>query len=330
MAEKLHVLSGDLGGTNCRSAVVEYDGDEAYLLEDTYRTWQSRDESNIDHVLEQGLGETITQFRGKIHGIGLDVAGPVDGHRTVLKAPNVRSLHNLTPYNLGRQLEKMFGVRAVVSNDLASGLEGEVQKGSMQGITWGMLENIGTGWGGARLYNGVAVAAEPGHAWLPNEGARCGCGKKDCAEASLSGGAIRRQLQQMHAAGQINIPEGMDPCAFTDREALAGTPWAVDFYTKIATNIGDVWGTNLNQCPPMERIAYMGSFMERAMRIQLFREQVRRAMLERSMFPDLHEKVEIVEVSAPKLATGESLGPLYGAASLWKKSNGNAALQESD
>jgi predicted NBD/HSP70 family sugar kinase len=319
MIDVQHIVAGDLGGTESRSAIVDYEGDEAHLLEETYRKWKSEHQDDLRTVLLNGIGNTIRDFRKQIAGVALAIAGPVEDHQTVLSAANTHCRHNLTPFDLHAYLEETFHTSSIVANDLEAAAAGEREKGALQGLQWGMLENLGTGWGGARIFNGVAVAAEPGHMWLPGNDAKCGCGKKDCAEATLSGGAIERRIREECATKDITIPEGMAPCAFADREAIAGKTWAVELYTNVARGIGNIWGSDLNNCPPIERIVYMGSFLERAMEIEFFRQQVRAAMIERSMFFKQHQKVEIVGLGAPRLATGEPLGPLYGAANIWKR-----------
>ncbi|MDD5041518.1 MAG: ROK family protein [Candidatus Peribacteraceae bacterium] len=322
MPETLHIVSGDLGGNNCRSAVMTFDDNEPHLEEGTYRSWKSECEEDLGIVLDRGIGDAIHDFHGRIAGASLAIAGPVDDHRIALNAPNIRCLRSRVPYDLAAEMSRRFGGENIAGNDLEVACAGEMEQGALKGKKWAMLENFGTGYGGARLFNGVAVAAEPGHMWLPNNEARCGCGKTDCTEATLSGGAIRRRIQGMHDSGAIVIPAGLDPCAFADQESMKGTEWAVNFYTGIARDIGDIWGSNLNNCPLMTDIVFMGSFLERAMKIEFFRQQVREAMLARSMFSQQHANVGIYEVSAPRLPSGESLGPLYGAASVWKRLHG--------
>ncbi|MFH1444544.1 MAG: ROK family protein [Candidatus Peregrinibacteria bacterium] len=319
MAEALHIASGDLGGSNCRSAIVTYNGNEASIDKNTYRSWDSKDERDFDRVLNNSIGETVRGFHGKIAGVALAVAGPIPDHRTVLSAANTPCLHHRTPYDIAATLEQTFDVESIAANDVEAAAAGEVAKGALQGKKWARLENIGTGWGGAAILDGMAVSLEPGHVWLPKNGALCGCGKRDCAEATLSGGAIRKRLIEMDQAGAITLPEGIDPCAFADQQALENVQWAVEFYTEIAHDIGNIWGSNLNNCPLMTDIVYMGSFLVRAMQIEFFRQQIREAMLTRTMFPEQHANVKIQEVSAPRLASGESLGPIYGAASIWKR-----------
>ena len=150
---------------------------------------------------------------GPVDGIGIAFAGPVADHRLDPQSSNVRSLHNRKmPFDLAAEAKSMFGIPTVISNDLEAALAGEVEAGAMRGVEWGMLENVGTGWGGARLLNGVAVAAEPGHAWLRGFGEPCGCGKRDCVEATLSGGAIRARIVKECASHAVSIPKDMHPC----------------------------------------------------------------------------------------------------------------------
>lgn len=317
----MNVAACDLGGTRCRTAVVAYEGNTPHLLEETYGSWRSKNERDLGQVLDRGIGETIRKFNGQIHGTALAVAGPIPDHRTLFSSPNIACLHNITPLNLAGELERRFDRESWCANDVEAPCAGEVEMGSLRGVKNALLENIGSGWGGANVENGVTFAAEPGHAYIPQGGVLCGCGKTDCAEAGASGIAVERRLHEMDSRGEIQIPEEFraNPGAFADQEAEKGTPWAVQLYTSLATFIGNVWGTRLNYRPSITHIAYQGSMLECAMRIGFFRDEVRRTMLARSMLPQIHENVQIVELAAPKLQSGEPLGPLYGAASIWKR-----------
>jgi len=321
MSETLHIVSGDLGGTNMRSAVVALDGNRTQVLEDTYHAISTQGELDFNKVAESGIGETIRNFHGKIVGIALGVAGPIPDHRRLLSASNTACLHDRTPYGIAEDLHCQFGVESYGVNDVEAGCAGEMERGSLQGAKWAMFENIGSGWGGAYVYNGVPVSAEPGHIWLPGSGKRCGCGKLDCAESKVKGMEIENQLRAMHENQQIVIPQEHwnHPCAFSDQEAKRGTPWAVDLYTNIAETIGRIWGSKLNLCPPITDIVYQGSFLECAMCIDFFRRKVRDAMLAQSMFQEMHATVSMRPVAAPKLPGGEPLGPIYGAAHVWRR-----------
>lgn len=327
MSETLFIASGDLGGSNCRSGIVAYEQGEARFIDVSYHAANTKNESDLAFVLREGIGRTVQHYRGLISGIALAVAGPIPDHREMIKAPNTKCLHDITPFNIADTLQRTFEMESWCANDVEAACAGETEKGSLRGAQWAMFENIGSGWGGAYILNGIPVAAEPGHIVVGRGGVgatgkeeSCGCGKTGCAEAQLSGVAIDRRLREMHAQGQILIPEDRwnNPSAFADEEAENGAPWAVEFYTGVAQEIGDIWGSKLNLCPPMTDIVYQGSFLECAMRIRFFREEVQRTMLARSMLPAQHAKVRIRQVSAPTF-DGKPLGPIYGAASIWKR-----------
>lgn len=311
------VLAADQGGTNLRTAVVEFGQDgRSELLPDTYTSWVTEHETDPQQVIERGLAATVARFGKTLHGIAWDVAGPVGQHAHVLNAPNIQYLRGNVPFDLKAATVHQFGKPTIVTNDLEAACAGEREMGSLQNVNWAMLENIGTGWGGARLYNGVAVAAEPGHQRFAGSEAPCGCGKAGCIEAEFGGAVMKKKIVALCAAQGMTIPDGMHPCAFADAEAENGAAWAVDFYTKVATDIGDIWGSNLNTCPEFTHISYMGSFLLKAMRVEAFRQTVRKALINRSMFPQ-HKDLVLAEVSAPLHESGQPLGPLYGAARIW-------------
>ncbi|MFH1670368.1 MAG: ROK family protein [Patescibacteria group bacterium] len=317
--------SMDWGGSNARAGVVhmfsELHGTKKVnarteLVDETYVYFSTEGIQSIQDVLRQSIGVALSRFDGKCDGISGCVASPVDDHRFVQNACNTKLLRDHKGFDLRKEIEEMFKIPAVVPNDLEAGLAGETTVGVLKGKKWATLQNIGTGWGASYLFNGFAVAAESGHIWLPGSDGEveCGCERKDCAEARYSGGAIEKRVIEECMARHIDIPQGMKPCAFADQEVLKGEGWALELYTSVAEAIGNIWGSNLNICPEFTDIVYQGSFIERAMQIEFFRQQVRESMLARSMNPRRHENIIIQERGAPLHESGESLGTLYGNA----------------
>lgn len=315
----LNVAVCDWGGSNTRSCVLENDGKDLHLAEGTSVILNTEGMTDIDTVLDRGIGASINRYNGRIHGVSTAFAGPIKDHRLVRKAPNIHCFTGF-PFDLGGKLRDTFQVPAVVGNDLEDATMEELRAGAIQGMGNALVENVGTGWGEAYVLDGKVHPTEAGHAWLPTDrtfGKSCGCGNQDCVESSLSGGAIKRRVLEICQQRSLKIPEGTHPCAFLDQEFLCGTPWAVELYNELAFKIGNVIGGNLNRFPEIEGIAYMGSFMECAMRMQSFRDRMRTAMLKRSMFLSDHEAIPIREVQGPRI-DGQYVGAMYGAASSWK------------
>ncbi len=212
-------------------------------------------------------------------------------------------------------------------NDMEAALAGEVAAGALRGCRWGLMDTISTGWGGAMLYNGVEVAAEPGHLWVgdaPSNLGNCGCGRQNCAEGRYSGGAVRRRVLQevedtadARGDSSYRVPDWMDPCAFADAEYWQHAPWARLLYHDVAKAIGEIWGSRLNLCPPVEKIVYTGTFAEHFFALPDILDIVRARMIERSLFQDQHEIVPITCAEAPR-------GALLGAARIFERLAANA------
>ncbi|MBU0767161.1 ROK family protein [Patescibacteria group bacterium] len=296
MNNSTNCASIDWGGSGARGGIVEIKNGKPTFRKETYSSCSEEDAETIDEMLKNSVGEVLQKFDGTCDGIVFDVAGPIDEHRRVLSAANIPLLNVHPGYDLRKKIEELFKLPALVTNDLEAGLAGEtLEGGALEGKKWGTLQNIGTGWGGSYLYNGVAVAAEPGHIWLPgnDDDEQCGCGRENCAEAQYSGIAIENKVIKICTAEGIEIPDGIEPCAFADQQAKAGEEWAVNLYTNTAKAIGNIWGSNLNNCPLITDIVIQGSFIEYSMQIEFFRQQVREAMIARSMNPQKHENVNI-------------------------------------
>jgi predicted NBD/HSP70 family sugar kinase len=324
MVQKLFVLCGDLGGTSLRTAVVEIKrgkGAADYrIAEKSYLHQQLPPNATLQENVVGQLMNSTTKFlqhnpKTTLEGVALAVAGPVWIHRILLKAPNISFLRERCPLNLAKELEEKFtqnegGIRVIILNDLEAALAGEVEVGALKGCRWALMENIGTGWGGASLYNGEEVAGEPGHIWLPGAG-KCGCGRKECAEARFSGAAIGAAVVKHYAQA---APALKRACRFVENRARKGDCWAQHFLREVAGGIGNIWGSRLNLCPPIERIVYMGSVIEGFMSLDFFAERLREVMLARSMFPAQHARVELVKAQGPRDNANQLLSPLLGAA----------------
>jgi predicted NBD/HSP70 family sugar kinase len=301
---------------------MEFQGDDMRLLEDTYRSLPTKEVHDLDFVLERGIGAVIRDSRQHIAGIALAVAGPIPDHKIMRSAANTSCLRNRVPINLVEILNAHFEGEHHGMNDVEVACAGEMERGSLRGVQNALFENIGSGWGGAEVRDGKVWVAEPGHMYVPKKEALCGCGKRGCAEAVASGTAVERNLRTMEASGTIAIPDQFrdNPGAFLDQEAKKEVPWAVDYYTDLGETVGEIWGSRLNLHPFATHITFQGSLLECAWEIDCFRNAVKRKLLERTMLPDWHRDLVIGKVSAPVLPeTNEPLGPLYGAASIWKR-----------
>ncbi len=172
MAKSEHYFVGlDLGGTKMLAA----------LLDSKFRVISRSKNATEPHrgkkVFLSSLKECVESARSeakipwnRIRAMGVGCPGMIPFPKGVVKlSPNIRFLKN---FPLRKILMKMFHVPVLVENDVNAGLYGEWQFGAARGFNHAAGIFLGTGVGGAfifdgKLYRGAGGAAgEIGHTFL--------------------------------------------------------------------------------------------------------------------------------------------------------------------
>lgn len=130
-------------------------------------------------------------------GYGIAIAGAIENHAKVDKAPNLPWLDGR---NVPEELAPHLGLdskQIIVANDMEAAAHGEREKGILRGCNWVIFDTISTGWGGTLILNGEVVIGEPGHVNLGFDLPYvCGCGNRGCVEALYSGSAMEQRILQ--------------------------------------------------------------------------------------------------------------------------------------
>lgn len=184
----------DLGGT--KMLAVAYDGEFNVLA-------RVRQKTRGHEGTDVGMGRMVTIIeqtlkKAKVEesvllSIGVGSPGPMDLEAGVLlDAPNL----GWKDAPIRKKLEKHFGCRAVMANDVDAGVYGEYRKGAGRGAhtVIGIFPGTGIGGGcvlGGRLVRGRTLSCmEIGHLPVQADGPLCGCGQRGCLEAVASRLAI--------------------------------------------------------------------------------------------------------------------------------------------
>ncbi|MCX6790764.1 MAG: ROK family protein [Candidatus Gribaldobacteria bacterium] len=292
-------LSFEGGGSGVRAIVVQ----DGILQKDSiYR---------IKPVSWEELSEWVGWIDEKEKPICKDIttAGVFSQDGVVIESPNLEWLkgHNLC------ELFRSF------CNDLIGAVTGEMycDEGIIKGISNGVFETIGFGWGGVNIREGVIYKSEPGHKFAGPGLADvpCGCKRDGCKEGVYSGGGVAKQVIAMayhyfgikpDSEGNIN---GLDPCQWLDTEARAGREWALEYYLWLAEGIGHTWADILNGSESIEIVGFMGSFITFGM--EFMKETILNTMLKQAMFPVHREALE------QQIQTGEET--ILIRSKLWNK-----------
>jgi glucokinase len=218
------VIALDLGGTKLAGAVVDSDWTLLHREQVSTPVTQGPDAVMASLIM---MAQRLLAATPRAATIGVATAGMIDHHsgRVIYANDN---LPGWTGMAIGERMEAALGLRVLVDNDVnAMGLA-EARLGAARGRRAVIALTIGTGIGGAllfegRLYRGAAgLAGELGHICVHPSGPRCVCGRRGCLEVYAAGPRIAASYAAATAANQTpDLPEVLALARAGDRAARA-------------------------------------------------------------------------------------------------------------
>jgi len=196
----------DLGGTNLRIAAIESSG--ARLETICTDTLVRRGRNQVIGEMCNAIGRLQKKFssRYEFAGVGVGVPGIIDLETgTVCAAAH---LPDWTNYPVQTEIQQRLGTPVILENDANCAALGEKWLGAGRDVNGLCMVTLGTGVGGAFIFNGeiwhgmVGMAGEIGHMTVTPDGPSCGCGNRGCLEQFASATAIRRMAGEVAAAGK--------------------------------------------------------------------------------------------------------------------------------
>ncbi len=224
----------DLGGTNVKVAIVDYEGHIVYS-----NSVPTRAEMGYEYTISNIIAEIQTSLKetqipkGDIGGIGFGLPGQVDYEKGFVHSlPNIPGWMNVP---LGQIMEDKFGLPTKADNDVNVATLGEFAHGAGKGAKDVVCITVGTGIGAGIIANGQMIrgasmaAGELGHMILKDQGGDiCGCGQTGCLETLASGPSIVKLAHDYVMGGKS--------CKF--KELAINTPITSQIVGE-AANMGD-------------------------------------------------------------------------------------------
>ena len=183
----------DIGGSHVGIGLVDKFGNiqqkkEKYIVEKVENESQISKE-NLKEEITQFIIETIKEYQkmGFIENVGIAVPGTAN-ETTIIKAVNL----GIENYEISPIIEKETGTKVRLKNDAKCSALAEQKYGNFSECENGLFLCIGTGVGGAVIYNGKVLEAQkvPGfefsHMIIQKNGLQCNCGKRGCFEIYAS------------------------------------------------------------------------------------------------------------------------------------------------
>jgi glucokinase len=199
------VIGIDVGGTNLRLGVVDYDEavpdvqprliEEKRFHTDFSNFCKTHAPNEAWQAILKAMASAIDSMKVKfpnISAIGIGFPGFIDPNtQKISQSPNLPGLSNV---DLSSDLSQLIDMPVITENDALAAAYGEYATRAKQ-IKNLIYLGLGTGVGGGLILNGQpfqgqhGVAMEVGHITVQPNGRLCGCGNHGCMEqyASASG-----------------------------------------------------------------------------------------------------------------------------------------------
>ena len=213
-------LGLDLGGTNIKAVVVDYDGDWRILDRDQVATPAADGpDAVVDRLISVGRSLLAKADGASTVGIGIPgLYDPATGATRFLV--NIPGAWDGKP--VGGPVGEALGLPATLINDARAFGVAELRLGAGRGASSMIGFTLGTGVGGVIAIDGQVVlghdgtAGEMGHQTLDPDGPTCNCGNRGCLEA------FARADRMAAACGAPTAEEAIDRARAGDAAALAG------------------------------------------------------------------------------------------------------------
>ncbi len=203
MSDKKKYFAGiDIGGTNIKFGIFDEKG--KILYREHKPTMSEKGPQALLHLIAN-IGERLLyhaaeeDFEIRYLGVGSPGAVNTKNGTVVGPCPNIEGW---TGTEIGKALFERLNVPVFVDNDVNSMALAEYKFGAAQGKKNVVCLTVGTGIGGAFLYNGEIMhgsnytGGELGHMTINFEGPLCACGNKGCLEAYCSSKHIIRRVKE--------------------------------------------------------------------------------------------------------------------------------------
>ncbi len=216
----------DLGGTNCRAALVASAGRIGGVLRMPTRMADGYNAllANLAGLCGQLLDDSLT--RGlRVSAVVMGAPGIITQDGRVLVSPNLSELNGKA---LATDLGNQLNLPTRVINDANAIGWGEALFGAGRNFSSFLTVTLGTGVGGAlvldrRIWTGAdGAAGEIGHLTVTPDGRPCGCGSRGCLEQYASASGIVLGVRERLATGQKSLlaeVDGADLTSFKVAEA---------------------------------------------------------------------------------------------------------------
>lgn len=216
-------LALDIGGTKIAAGLVDPDG---LLVHQAKLPTPDGDAETVWAVAEQLLAETMKVADGRVDGVGVASAGPIDLPSGTVSPINIVEWHR---FPIVERVAAATGLPVRLAGDGVCMALGEHWRGAARGADFLLGMVVSTGIGGGLVLDGAPYDGRTGNAGhvghvivAPENGALCTCGGHGCVETVASGPNMARWAREQgwDAPPEADAKELADAANAGDRLAL--------------------------------------------------------------------------------------------------------------
>lgn len=297
---KKYRIGVDIGGTNVKIALVDFDGKIVYSNTVPTRAEMGYEAgvNNIKQAIKELMSETGESAQ-TIEAIGFGLPGQIDYKEGIVKnLPNIPGWVNIP---LAKIIEDEFSIPTRLDNDVRCAALGELNFGAGKGCENLICITVGTGIGSGIVLNGKLVrgasnaAGEIGHIKMDMTGGPlCGCGDYGCFEAYASGPAIVTMAKEYISGGKSAkykemATDGIITPYIVAQAALQGDAVSIQIFKQMGKIIGTGLASVINLLNP-EKIIIGGGVADAG---AILLDPIKATILDRAM-PIQANAVQIV------------------------------------
>ena len=297
---KKYRIGVDIGGTNIKIALVDFEGKIVYS-----NTVPTRAEmgylAGIENIKQaiKDLQQETGESKETIEAIGFGLPGQIDYIKGIVK--NLPNIPGWVDVELAKIMEDEFSIPTRLDNDVRCAALGELNFGAGKDCQNLICITIGTGIGSGIVLNGKLIrgasnaAGEIGHIKLSlKDGPLCGCGDYGCFEAYASGPAIVSMAKDYISGGKSAkykemSADGIITPYIVAQAALQGDAVSIQIFKKMGEIIGTGLASVVNLLNP-EKIIIGGGVADAG---DILLEPIRKTIIDRAM-PIQAKAVQVV------------------------------------
>ena len=254
------------------------------------------------HEIEEFF-QTYADQLDRVTSIALTLPGLVNSEQgIVLQMPH----YNVENLAIGPEIFKATGLPVFIANDTRAWALAEKLFGHSKENENSVLISIHHGLGAGIVLDGRVLQGrhgnigELGHIQIDPNGKQCHCGNRGCLETVASSQAIRDEVTERIANGEVSSLSEIEEVSVEDicEAAENGDPLAVDVVEKLGRYLGSAISIVINLFNP-EKILIGGAINQAK---EVLYPAIQKCIEEQSL-PVYHQDLELVESRFYKQAT---------------------------